>query len=75
MAKIEKVVALQTDQQVLDNDLDELYQSAYKVHHSTETELVKVHNDILRALDNQKCVVLLLLDLLVAFYTVDHRTS
>ena len=40
-----------------------MFQSAYKVFHSTETALVKVHNDILRAVDNNDSVVLLLLDL------------
>ena len=70
---VEKVVALQTWQHVLDNDLDELYQSAYKAHHSTEKALVKVQNDILRALDDQKSVILLLLDLSAAFDTVDHQ--
>ena len=53
--------------------IDELYQSAYKDHHSTETALVKVQNDILRALDHQKSVILLLLDLSAAFDTVNHN--
>ena len=42
--------------------MDKMFQPAYKVFHSTETALVKVHNDILRAVDNDS-VVLLLLDL------------
>ena len=49
-----------------DNNL-ELYQSAYKKHHSTETALLKVQDDILRAIDNNCCVILLLLDLSAAF--------
>ena len=52
--------------------MDEMFQSAYKVFHSTETALVKVHNDILRAVNNNDFVVLLLLDLSAAFDTVDH---
>ena len=41
--------------------------------HSTETALLRVHNDILLALDNHQSVILLLLDLSAAFDTVDHK--
>ncbi|KAL9951813.1 hypothetical protein ACROYT_G044545 [Oculina patagonica] len=47
--------------------------SAYKQYHSTETAMIKVQDDILRAIDNNCCVILLLLDLSAAFDTVDHR--
>lgn len=69
---IEKVVAVQLCQHIEDNNMDELYQSAYKKYHSTETALIKVQNDILRAIDNQHSVILLLLDLSAAFDSVDH---
>ena len=55
------------------NDLGELFQSAYKQLHSAETALLRVHNDILLALDNHQSVILLLLDLSAAFDTVDHK--
>ena len=50
-----------------------LFSQPYKCFHSTETALLKVQNDILREKDNQKCVVLLLLDMSAAFDTVDHE--
>ena len=56
-----------------DNDLNESLQSAYKKHHSCETALLRVQNDILKSIDNKQCVVLLLLDLSAAFDTVNHK--
>ena len=47
-------------------------QTAYKANHSTETALAKVHNDFQLAIDSQKIVLLLMLDLSAAFDTVDH---
>ena len=47
-------------------------QSAYKAGHSTETALVRVKNDILTSMDNNQCVLLVLLDLSAAFDTVTH---
>ena len=49
-------------------------QSAYRAHHSTETAVLKVMTDILRALDTGNLAVLTLLDLSAAFDTVDHAT-
>ena len=69
---IEKVVAVQLVNYIDENNLGEPLQSAYKRYHSTESTLLKVHNDILKAVDNQQTVVLLLLDLSAAFDTVDH---
>ena len=71
---IEKCEADQLKKHVATNDLDEKFQSAYKNYHSTETAIVRVHNDILCALDKGKSVILLLLDLKAAFDTVNHST-
>ena len=51
----------------------EQMQSAYRAGHSTETALIKVKADILNAIDNKEVVYLVLLDLLAAFDTVNHR--
>ena len=47
-------------------------QSAYRTGHSVETALVRVQNDLLRALDDHQEAVLILLDLTAAFDTIDH---
>lgn len=49
-----------------------LLQSAYRRHHSTETALVKVANDILLNMNSQRVTLLVLLDLSAAFGTVNH---
>ena len=54
------------------NELYSKYQSAYRKHHSTETALLKVQNDILCAIDRHDEVILSLLDLSAAFDTIDH---
>ena len=48
-------------------------QSAYRPHHSTETALLRVKTDIIKAMDNQEVTCLVLLDLSAAFDTVDHK--
>ena len=55
------------------NNLHENFQSAYKVHHSAETVMVKVQDAILHAIDGNEAVVLLILDLSAAFYTMSHE--
>ncbi len=55
-----------------ENNLQEQLQSAYQHRDITETALIKVPIDILMAIDQQKVVLLVLLDLSAAFDTVDH---
>ena len=55
------------------NLLQTQFQSAYRQHYSTETALVKVHNDLVSAVDQGNVGALALLDLSSAFDTVDHR--
>ena len=69
----EKVVALRLNQHLVSNNIHEMFQSAYRIGHSTETALTSIHNDILLAIDDNSCVILVLLDLSAAFDTVDHN--
>ena len=50
----------------------EPHQSAYRPLHSSETALLRVSNDILMALGQNKAAMLVLLDLPPAFDTIDH---
>ena len=45
------------------NHLFPVRQSAFRRHHSTETAVLIVHNDIVRAIDNGQLTVMLFLDL------------
>jgi len=49
-------------------------QSVYRSHHLTETAVLKVLSDILRAVESEDLAALALLDLSAAFDTVDHET-
>ena len=64
----EKVVAARLNEHLNNGDLVELFQSAFRAGHSNETALTHVHNDVLRAIDDGQCVILVLF----AFDTVDH---
>jgi len=70
---IEKSVAIQVHDYLDTYNLYPSLQSAYRKHHSTETALIKVTDDILRTLDSNNEVILVLLDISAAFDTLDHN--
>ena len=67
---LEKVIAQQLIEHT--SDMTELYQSAYKSNHSTETALIAVCDDIKRGFDNRKGTALVMIDLSAAFDTINH---
>ena len=69
---IERGAADQFSKHVTSHMLYEPFQSAYRQYCSTETALLRVANDILLSMDNQNVTLLVLLDMSVAFDTVDH---
>ena len=69
----EKAVAVQLQEHMRVNGLFPELQSAYRQHHSTETALLKVKNDLLLAMDKGQVILLLLLHLSSAFDTVEHQ--
>ena len=48
------------------------FQFAYRIFHSTETTLLKIHNDLVRRRDCDEVASLILFDLSAPFDTVDH---
>ena len=48
------------------------FQLAYRKHHSTESALLNIHNDILLNIAKGSVTALTLLDLSTAFNTIDH---
>ena len=68
----ERAAANQLKQHVGNQGLSCEFQSAYKQHHSTETALMKVKNDLLMNMDRQRVTLLVLLDLSAAFDTVSR---
>ena len=55
---LERVVAKQLTDYMCNHNLHEPLQSAYKRFHSTETSLLRLHNDILWAMEKQGITIL-----------------
>ena len=70
---VEKAANKQLDVHLEANSLLDDSQSAYRQHHSTETLLVKVQNDILESLDRGYATILVMLYISAAFDVVDHQ--
>ena len=70
---IEKVATIQIMDYLTEHNLHVPTQSAYKQHHSVETALTRVQNDIARSLDQRQEAILVLLDFTSAFDTIDHN--
>ena len=70
---IERAVSDQLQPYLIANNLYAPRQSSYRPNHSTETALLRVQNDLLRALDDGAEAALVLLDLSAAFDTIDHN--
>ena len=70
---IERIVCVQLVDHLKENDMYEIFQSAYIQLHSTKTALLRVQNDILQAVDSEGGAILVLLDLSAAFDTIDRQ--
>jgi hypothetical protein len=54
------------------NNLFEKFLSGFRALHCTETALIKVTNDLLLTTDRGESGIYIILDLSVAFDTIDH---
>ena len=75
MSKIlERAVADQLSTHLSQYCLFEKFQSGFHSHHSTESALTRVANDLLLSMDANQAslLLLLLLNLCAAFHTIDH---
>ena len=68
----EKAIASQIHDHLINNDIVDNFQPAYKAGHSCETALLRVYNDIVTTIGRGNGAMLVLLDLSAAFDTIDH---
>ena len=66
-----KAVFSQTHEHMVVNEICPDLQSSYRQHHSTETALLKVMNDVPLKMNSQHVTLMVLLDLSASFNTVD----
>ena len=69
---LERVVLDQLNLHLSENDLHCSVQSGYRPHHSCETLLVRMSDDIIKEIQADNIVIVVLLDLSAAFDTIDH---
>lgn len=69
---LEKLAASRLKFYFSQHNIDNVYQSAYTQHRSTEPALVRIHNDMCQAVDKTGAAAVVMLDLSAAFDTLDH---
>ena len=69
---LERVVAAQLQSHLDEAGLITAFQLAYRKHHSTESALLNIHNDILLNMAKGSVTALTLLDLSATFDTINH---
>ena len=67
----ERAVFRRLNGHMFENNLHCKFQHGYKKHHSPETLLLRLVNDVLLGMDSKLAIIILLIDLSAAFDTVD----
>ena len=70
---IEKCVLKQLIKHLEKNDLLAKLQTAYRKHHSCETALLKIYDDLLTVIDAKNNIILVMLDFSSAFDTINQE--
>jgi hypothetical protein len=70
---IEKIIAKQMKTYLIDNNLLDKFQSAYREKHSTITALTDITDNIYKSLDDSEITILVLLDYSKAFDCANHK--
>ena len=70
---IDKGIAIRLVEHIRQNTIMEKFQSAYKAHHSTETALLGVYDDVMFNIDRGNDTLLVFFYLSAAFDTIDHQ--
>ena len=70
---VEKCMLLQFNEHCSMNSLLSSYQLAYRKFCSCETSLLKLDDNLLNEMENQRVSALVVMDLSAAFDTVDHK--
>ena len=70
---VEKCMLSQFNNHCNLNGLIPTYQSTYRAFHSCETSLLNICNKALWSMENKKVTALVMMDLSMAFDTVDHQ--
>lgn len=73
MSKVfEKLIGSQISSFITEKGFLSSFQSGFRKQHSTETALLKVHDDIAQAIDKRGVAILILIDFAKAFDRVSH---
>ena len=67
---LEKIAHTQITEYLNKNNLHDPFQTGFRRHHSTQTALIKITDDIRMAIDKKKITLLLLFDFSIAFDTI-----
>ena len=69
---MERLAVNRLNNHIQESEKHEIFQSAYKPLHSTETALLRVFNDVATCLDSRRVMLLSMIDLYAAFDTICH---